>query len=162
MPFYLSLCTLLMSASFFTYGFLGQDPFVYVPNGIGSVLGMIQLGLYFYYRNNRRRRQAVQPLLSSTAWDFSYKNFQNYYFHIWLAMLVHSMFAARVSDSLHNKWPYSHLESEWIHVLHVRAWSRIGIKFPPYTLSMVSGIWTSVYELRDWNCNMFQWLGNAV
>jgi len=67
MPFYLSLSTLLMSASFFTYGFLGQDPFVYVPNGIGSVLGMIQLGLYFYYRNNRRRRQAVQPLLSSTA-----------------------------------------------------------------------------------------------
>jgi len=67
MPFYLSLSTLLMSVSFFTYGFLGQDPFVYVPNGIGSVLGIIQLGLYFHYRNIGRRRQAVQPLLSSTA-----------------------------------------------------------------------------------------------
>lgn len=67
MPFYLSLSTLLMSVSFFAYGFLGQDPFVYVPNGIGSVLGMIQLGLYFSYRDIGRRRQAAQPLLSSTA-----------------------------------------------------------------------------------------------
>lgn len=67
MPFYLSLSTFLMSVSFFAYGFLGQDPFVYVPNGIGSVLGMIQLGLYFSYRDIGRRRQAAQPLLSSTA-----------------------------------------------------------------------------------------------
>lgn len=67
MPFYLSLSTLLMSVSFFTYGFLGQDPFVYVPNGIGSALGMLQLVLYFKYRNIGRRRQALQPLLNSTA-----------------------------------------------------------------------------------------------
>lgn len=121
MPFYLSLSTLLMSVSFFAYGFLGQDPFVYVPNGIGSVLGMIQLGLYFCYRDIGRRRQAAQPLLSSTAWDFSLQN--------WLAVLVHSVFAARVSDSLHNKWSCFHLQSEYIHVLHIGAWSQIGIKF---------------------------------
>lgn len=135
MPFYLSLSTLLMSVSFFAYGFLGQDPFVYVPNGIGSVLGMIQLGLYFSYRDIGRRRQAEQPLLSSTAWDFSLQN--------WLAVLVHSVFAARVSDSLHNKWSCFHLQSEYIHVLHVGAWSQIGTKFPLYTLSMLSGSWPS-------------------
>lgn len=135
MPFYLSLSTLLMSVSFFAYGFLGQDPFVYVPNGIGSVLGMIQLGLYFSYRDIGRRRQAAQPLLSSTAWDFSLQN--------WLAVLVHSVFAARVSDSLHNKWSCFHLQSEYIHVLHVGAWSQIGTKFPLYTLSMLSGSWPS-------------------
>lgn len=139
MPFYLSLSTLLMSVSFFAYGFLGQDPFVYVPNGIGSVLGMIQLGLYFSYRDIGRRRQAEQPLLSSTAWDFSLQN--------WLAVLVHSVFAARVSDSLHNKWSCFHLESEYIHVLHIGAWSQIGIKFPLYTLSMLSGSWPSRLEL---------------
>lgn len=139
MPFYLSLSTLLMSVSFFAYGFLGQDPFVYVPNGIGSVLGMIQLVLYFSYRDIGRRRQAAQPLLSSTAWDFSLQN--------WLAVLVHSVFAARVSDSLHNKWSCFHLESEYIHVLHIGAWSQIGIKFPLYTLSMLSGSWPSRLEL---------------
>lgn len=139
MPFYLSLSTLLMSVSFFAYGFLGQDPFVYVPNGIGSVLGMIQLGLYFSYRDIGRRRQAAQPLLSSTAWDFSLQN--------WLAVLVHSVFAARVSDSLHNKWSCFHLQSEYIHVLHIGAWSQIVIKFPLYTLSMLSGSWPSRLEL---------------
>ncbi|XP_073061334.1 bidirectional sugar transporter SWEET2a-like [Primulina eburnea] len=49
MPFYLSLATFLMSISFFAYGLLKHDPFIYVPNGAGAVLGAIQLVLYFYY-----------------------------------------------------------------------------------------------------------------
>ncbi|KAI3473496.1 hypothetical protein Pfo_031468 [Paulownia fortunei] len=49
MPFYLSLATFLMSLSFFAYGMLKQDPFISVPNGIGAILGIIQLVLYFYY-----------------------------------------------------------------------------------------------------------------
>ncbi|KAF1899752.1 hypothetical protein Lal_00019883 [Lupinus albus] len=52
MPFYLSLSTFLMSVSFFLYGFLSGDAFVYVPNGIGTLLGLIQLVLYFYYNRS--------------------------------------------------------------------------------------------------------------
>ncbi|KAF2314634.1 hypothetical protein GH714_028110 [Hevea brasiliensis] len=49
MPFYLSLATFAMSLSFFAYGMLKFDPFIYVPNGIGSILGICQLVLYSYY-----------------------------------------------------------------------------------------------------------------
>ncbi|XP_047311964.1 bidirectional sugar transporter SWEET2a-like [Impatiens glandulifera] len=55
MPFYLSLSTFLMSVSFFAYGMLKYDAFIYVPNGIGAVLGVIQLGLYYYYYSKRAR-----------------------------------------------------------------------------------------------------------
>ncbi|KAK7342813.1 hypothetical protein VNO80_25769 [Phaseolus coccineus] len=51
MPFYLSLSTFLMSISFFLYGLLSHDVFIYVPNGIGTVLGIVQLILYFYYKS---------------------------------------------------------------------------------------------------------------
>lgn len=51
MPFYLSLATFLMSVSFFAYGLFNFDPFIYFPNGIGSILGIIQLALYCYYHH---------------------------------------------------------------------------------------------------------------
>uniref|UniRef100_A0A0E0JJU9 Bidirectional sugar transporter SWEET n=1 Tax=Oryza punctata TaxID=4537 RepID=A0A0E0JJU9_ORYPU len=50
MPFYLSLSMFLMSISFFAYGVLLHDFFIYIPNGIGTVLGVIQLVLYGYFR----------------------------------------------------------------------------------------------------------------
>uniref|UniRef100_J3L0U5 Bidirectional sugar transporter SWEET n=2 Tax=Oryza brachyantha TaxID=4533 RepID=J3L0U5_ORYBR len=50
MPFYLSLSMFLMSISFFAYGVLLHDFFIYIPNGIGTVLGIIQLVLYSYFR----------------------------------------------------------------------------------------------------------------
>nr|QUJ17882.1 SWEET2a [Hemerocallis fulva] len=62
MPFYLSLATFLMSISFFAYGMLLQDFFVYLPNGIGSILGAIQLLLYAYYSKNVSRDTRL-PLL---------------------------------------------------------------------------------------------------
>ncbi|PIA41365.1 hypothetical protein AQUCO_02200050v1 [Aquilegia coerulea] len=49
MPFYLSLSTFLMSISFFSYGMLKSDLFIYVPNGIGALLGAVQLVTYTYY-----------------------------------------------------------------------------------------------------------------
>ncbi|PIN22595.1 Multitransmembrane protein [Handroanthus impetiginosus] len=64
MPFYLSLSTFLMSLSFFVYGMLKQDPFITVPNGIGAILGIIQLVLYFCYS---RREVLRRPLLESYA-----------------------------------------------------------------------------------------------
>ncbi|KDP35070.1 hypothetical protein JCGZ_11040 [Jatropha curcas] len=50
MPFYLSLSTFLMSTSFLLYGILNYDAFIYVPNGIGSILGITQLVLYCHYK----------------------------------------------------------------------------------------------------------------
>lgn len=62
MPFYLSLSTFLMSLSFFAYGMLKHDFFIYIPNGIGSLLGAAQLLLYAYY--SRASTQDVRrPLL---------------------------------------------------------------------------------------------------
>ncbi|XP_052179216.1 bidirectional sugar transporter SWEET2 isoform X2 [Diospyros lotus] len=64
MPFYLSLSTFLMSAAFFLYGIFNFDPFIYVPNGIGTVLGVVQLSLYFYIKNTTRA-DFREPLIVS-------------------------------------------------------------------------------------------------
>ncbi|KAK4850254.1 hypothetical protein QYF36_005169 [Acer negundo] len=64
MPFYLSLSTFLMSTSFFVYGILNMDVFIYVPNGMGTVLGIVQLVLYFYYKGSSREESRV-PLIVS-------------------------------------------------------------------------------------------------
>ncbi|MED6170790.1 Bidirectional sugar transporter sweet2 [Stylosanthes scabra] len=66
MPFYLSLSTFLMSTSFLVYGLLNEDPFIYVPNGIGTVLGIVQLVLYFYYES-KSREESREPLIVSYA-----------------------------------------------------------------------------------------------
>lgn len=66
MPFYLSLSTFLMSSCFFLYGLLNSDPFIYVPNGIGTILGIVQLVLYFHYKN-RSSEDSREPLIVSYA-----------------------------------------------------------------------------------------------
>ncbi|KAL5075604.1 hypothetical protein RYX36_014588, partial [Vicia faba] len=53
MPFFLSLFVFLCGTSWFIFGLLGHDPFIAVPNGLGSVLGAIQLILYFIYHDNK-------------------------------------------------------------------------------------------------------------
>ncbi|XP_061341832.1 bidirectional sugar transporter SWEET1-like [Gastrolobium bilobum] len=53
MPFFLSLFVFLCGTSWFIFGLLGHDPFVAVPNGVGSFLGTMQLILYFIYRGNK-------------------------------------------------------------------------------------------------------------
>nr|WAJ59871.1 SWEET family protein 12 [Heracleum moellendorffii] len=53
MPFFLSLCSFLCGTSWFIYGLLGKDPFVAVPNGFGSGLGILQLILYATYCGNK-------------------------------------------------------------------------------------------------------------
>ncbi|XP_009768019.1 bidirectional sugar transporter SWEET2-like [Nicotiana sylvestris] len=65
MPFSLSLATFLMSFSFFAYGMFKQDPFISVPNGIGGILGVIQLVLYWRY--SRPNEEPTRPLLESYA-----------------------------------------------------------------------------------------------
>ncbi|KAK4439087.1 Bidirectional sugar transporter SWEET2 [Sesamum alatum] len=64
MPFHLSLSTFLMSTSFLLYGIFNFDPFVYVPNGIGTLLGIIQLFLFSYYKSSSRD-DSREPLIVS-------------------------------------------------------------------------------------------------
>ncbi|CAN1230363.1 Bidirectional sugar transporter SWEET2a [Linum grandiflorum] len=64
MPFFLSFATFLMSVSFSVYGLLKADVFIYVPNGIGTVLGVVQLALYYYYRN-QFDENSTEPLLEA-------------------------------------------------------------------------------------------------
>ncbi|WOG89713.1 hypothetical protein DCAR_0208951 [Daucus carota subsp. sativus] len=66
MPFYLSLSTFLMSLSFLAYGMFKHDPFISVPNGVGSVLGVVQLALYTYY-SRFSNEESTEPLLVSYA-----------------------------------------------------------------------------------------------
>ncbi|KAI4321791.1 hypothetical protein MLD38_035134 [Melastoma candidum] len=66
MPFYLSLSTFLMSASFLLYGVFNDDMFIYVPNGIGTLLGIIQLLLYAHY-SRKSRDKLKTPLMESLS-----------------------------------------------------------------------------------------------
>lgn len=56
MPFFLSLFVFLCGTSWFIFGLLGNDPFVYVCNGFGSLLGALQLILYAIYRKNKGQK----------------------------------------------------------------------------------------------------------
>ncbi|XP_062016655.1 bidirectional sugar transporter SWEET2a-like [Rosa rugosa] len=62
MPFYLSLATFLMSLSFSAYGVFKEDPFLYFPNGIGTILAIVQLALYFYY-SSLSKKDLREPLI---------------------------------------------------------------------------------------------------
>ncbi|XP_056167950.1 bidirectional sugar transporter SWEET2-like isoform X2 [Syzygium oleosum] len=66
MPFYLSLSMFLMSASFSLYGIFNDDIFIYVPNGIGTILGITQLVLYCYYKR-AGSESSREPLIESYA-----------------------------------------------------------------------------------------------
>ncbi|KAE8718698.1 Bidirectional sugar transporter SWEET2 [Hibiscus syriacus] len=66
MPFYLSLSTFLMSTAFFLYGVFNFDAFIYVPNGIGTALGILQLALYFHYKA-KCTEECREPLMVSHA-----------------------------------------------------------------------------------------------
>ncbi|XP_009352020.1 bidirectional sugar transporter SWEET2a-like [Pyrus x bretschneideri] len=63
MPFNLSLATFLVSFSFCAYGALQGAPFVYIPNGLGTILGFVQLVLYSYYCRISGDDDSREPLL---------------------------------------------------------------------------------------------------
>ncbi|KAL8485324.1 hypothetical protein ACS0TY_027573 [Phlomoides rotata] len=65
MPFLLSLFVFLCGTSWFIYGLLGNDKFLYIPNGFGCFLGAMQLTLYAIYRKNKdeiKKPQTVEAL----------------------------------------------------------------------------------------------------
>ncbi|XP_004498378.1 bidirectional sugar transporter SWEET1 [Cicer arietinum] len=59
MPFFLSLFVFLCGTSWFIFGLLGHDPFIAVPNGVGSALGTVQLILYLIYRDNKENAKTT-------------------------------------------------------------------------------------------------------
>ncbi|KAI4337911.1 hypothetical protein L6164_016275 [Bauhinia variegata] len=61
MPFFLSLFVFLCGTSWFIFGLLGRDPFVAVPNGVGSALGAMQLILYFIYCDKKGKGKSKEP-----------------------------------------------------------------------------------------------------
>ncbi|XP_030474846.1 bidirectional sugar transporter SWEET1-like [Syzygium oleosum] len=52
MPFLLSLSCFLLGIFWLAYSLLSRDPFLIVPNGLGTALGIVQLILYAMYRKN--------------------------------------------------------------------------------------------------------------
>ncbi|KAE8717783.1 Cyclophilin 38 isoform 1 [Hibiscus syriacus] len=61
MPFWLSLAGLSNGICWTIYGLLQFDIFILVSNGLGSVFGAVQLGLYAYYYFNGTKEQAKKP-----------------------------------------------------------------------------------------------------
>ncbi|KAK1358548.1 Bidirectional sugar transporter SWEET [Heracleum sosnowskyi] len=53
MPLSLSLFSFLCATCWFVYGILGSDYIVAIPNGIGCLLGIVQLSLYAFYFHGR-------------------------------------------------------------------------------------------------------------
>ncbi|KAK8584193.1 hypothetical protein V6N13_109581 [Hibiscus sabdariffa] len=55
MPFSLSLASFLNGVAWTTYAFLPFDPFIAVPNGVGTMFSLAQLLLYgTYYKSTKR------------------------------------------------------------------------------------------------------------
>ncbi|GLT90726.1 hypothetical protein SLE2022_086440 [Rubroshorea leprosula] len=68
MPFFLSLASFVNSVAWTTYAFLPFDPFICIPNGLGTVFTVAQLIVYAtYYKSTNRQieaRHAAQKLRS--------------------------------------------------------------------------------------------------
>nr|UJT76399.1 bidirectional sugar transporter SWEET6a [Hemerocallis fulva] len=58
MPFFLSLVAFLNGVCWTTYALLRFDIFMTIPNGLGALLGLAQLILYFCYYNSTPKRRS--------------------------------------------------------------------------------------------------------
>ncbi|CAL4976573.1 unnamed protein product [Urochloa decumbens] len=70
MPFFLSFFLFLNGGVWAAYAVLDRDIFLGIPNGIGFVLGSIQLIVYAIYMNSKASqssKETTDPLLSSNA-----------------------------------------------------------------------------------------------
>ncbi|XP_061370505.1 bidirectional sugar transporter SWEET4-like [Gastrolobium bilobum] len=60
MPFYLSLASFGNGVSWTTYAFIPFDPFIAIPNGIGTMFSVAQLILYATYYNSTKQQIAAR------------------------------------------------------------------------------------------------------
>ncbi|XP_062074619.1 bidirectional sugar transporter SWEET4-like [Humulus lupulus] len=71
MPFFLSLTSLLNGVTWTTYALIRFDPFITIPNGLGTLFGVAQLILYAtYYKSTQRimvERKTKQVNLSEVV-----------------------------------------------------------------------------------------------
>ncbi|KAI3804491.1 hypothetical protein L1987_26067 [Smallanthus sonchifolius] len=66
MPFFLSLFSMLNGISWTIYALIRFDPYIVIPNGLGSLFGVVQLILYAtYYKSTQRQlaeRKAIEEM----------------------------------------------------------------------------------------------------
>ncbi|KAL3745220.1 hypothetical protein ACJRO7_014350 [Eucalyptus globulus] len=65
MPLYLSLAMFLNGITWAVYALLKFKPFVLVPNGLGALLGLVQLILYATYYKTTKLDEPENPMLNS-------------------------------------------------------------------------------------------------
>ncbi|KAI3756344.1 hypothetical protein L1987_56164 [Smallanthus sonchifolius] len=63
MPFFLSLFSLLNGISWTIYALIRFDPYIVIPNGLGSLLGVVQLVLYATYYKSTQRQLAEKKAI---------------------------------------------------------------------------------------------------
>ncbi|EEF43395.1 bidirectional sugar transporter SWEET4 [Ricinus communis] len=61
MPFFLSLASLANGVAWSSYAFIRFDPFIFIPNGLGTLFALAQLALYaVFYKSTKRQIEARQ------------------------------------------------------------------------------------------------------
>ncbi|WVZ99781.1 hypothetical protein U9M48_045031 [Paspalum notatum var. saurae] len=69
MPFTLSFVSTLNGICWTTYAIMRRDVFIAIPNGMGTLLGLAQLTLYFCYYGGTTPKSGVELPVTSTASD---------------------------------------------------------------------------------------------
>lgn len=77
MPFFLSLSVFICSTSWLIFALLGKDPFISVPNGVGALLGAVQLILYAFYRRREFKKDEMNESAEMSTKELQDKKLAN-------------------------------------------------------------------------------------
>ncbi|XP_038982141.1 bidirectional sugar transporter SWEET6a-like [Phoenix dactylifera] len=67
LPFYLCLAGLFNGACWTTYALIRFDIFLLIPNGLGALLGAVQVLIYFYYHHSTSKAPSKGDLPAAAA-----------------------------------------------------------------------------------------------